>query len=261
MESQVESLRANGIYAVEQLPDNDSPVILLAHGINSDHTEDRSAQKPGLFDLMVDAAAQAGIGTVRFDFRGHGESAPVDGFVSIRSEVEDLKIVLNDARARGRQVFGVASASFGACATCAVLEEAPYLKSVVLLNPVLSPLGTFLDPGSEWARASINDAGLDKLKKTGSLMLDGDFPLGKDFIDDMRSFDPVMDLSNFNGAVSIVHGTADTYVQFEYSRMAAASLSCAFLPIIGSEHGFGVLRDRIFVAEEAVRFSEWAIGR
>lgn len=261
MEKPIESLVSNGIFALEQVPDADARVIVLMHGINSDLTEDRSRDKPGIFDIIVDLAGQCGIGTIRFDFRSHGDSVPVDGHVSIRSEIADIHVVLDDAKARGRRVEGFVAASFGACAASAVLAGQGSLKSAVFLNPVLRPLETFLDPGSAWARQSINPDSLARLAATGSLLLDETFPLGRSFIDDLRTFRPAADLLKYAGALSIIHGTADTYVPFEYSREESAVLGCGFLPIKGAEHGFGVIRDREFVAAETVRFTEWAIGR
>lgn len=49
-------------------------MVLLMHGINADLTEDRSSDKPGLFDLIVEGLSAKGIGSLRFDFRGHGKS-------------------------------------------------------------------------------------------------------------------------------------------------------------------------------------------
>lgn len=263
IEQEIEALQEGGIFALECIPSNDAPVIVLAHGINADHTEDRSANKPGLFDLLVEGLVSEGFGTIRFDFRGHGKSGAVPGYVSISSEVEDLNHVLRVAGEANRQVMCIVGCSFGACATSNALANSAdtAVVSAVLINPVLKPYETFIDPGTEWARASFTPEALRKLEADGVLMLDGSFPLGPSFMRDLQSVDPTGDLDKFAGSMAIVHGSADTYVPFEVSRDYAAKRRCSFLSVDGSEHGFGNIHDRRFVAEFVTDYISWSIRR
>src|SRR5262249_1911683 len=153
-------------------------------------TEDRSSTKPGLFDLLVERFRNAGLGTIRFDFRGHGRSAAVEGYVSIQSELADLRNVVSDAGRRNLDVAGMVACSFGACATSFFLTEdaASSIRCACLVNPVIRPFETFLEPGSPWAQQSFTADALAKLEETGLLLLDGEFPLGAAFVRDIRRF-------------------------------------------------------------------------
>jgi pimeloyl-ACP methyl ester carboxylesterase len=259
MENVVPALSGDGIYALEQLPAADCPVVLLAHGINADHTEDRSAGKPGMFDLVVEKLSALGIGTLRFDFRGHGRSAEVPGFVSIRSEVSDLDVVLQYITDTHGRMDGLVACSFGACATSAVADERK-LGAIALINPVLRPLETFIDPGSSWARQSFTPAAMAELEHSGKLLLDDTFPLGRDFVEDVRISNPAESFRVYDGPMFVAHGTIDSYVPFEYSRDFAASRVCSFLSVNGSEHGFGRIEDREFVADATTSFISWSLS-
>ncbi|MFD5814545.1 alpha/beta hydrolase [Streptomyces sp. NPDC127038] len=260
MEMEIGALAERGIFALEQRGQQGAPSVVLLHGINADHTEDRSSTKPGLFDLLVESLAAQGIGTVRFDFRGHGHSKAVDGHVSIESEFEDLDVVMSWLVDNGRRPQSVVACSFGACATGLYLErKSTQFECVVLVNPVLKPLETFLEPGSPWARENFNEASLRQLDETGTLMLDGELPLGVNFVRDVKTVQPQRGLSEYRGPLSIVHGNADTYVPFEYSADFARRQQASMLVVTGSEHGFGVMKDREFVAAHVSSYVAWAL--
>jgi hypothetical protein len=260
MESIVGTLGDRGVYALEREPGSGDLTVVLAHGINADHTEDRSASKPGLFDVIVDRLSTHGIGTIRFDFRGHGQSDPVDGYVSISSEVEDLERVLEYASRAGRNVVALVGCSFGACATSVVVaKRMAMVENLVLLNPVVRPRETFLEPGSDWARQSFTPEALAALGSGAPLMLDGDFPLGQRFVDDVATIEPTELLRNYKGKLAIVHGTLDTYVPFEYSRHFANEMKSTFVAVTGSEHGFGNMDARNFVAGFVGDYLCWAV--
>lgn len=255
LERVVPELAEKGIYALENLSTS-MPNVLLMHGINSDLHEDASPLKRGFFDRLVAELHALGLGTLRFDFRGHGLSQPVPDGVSIRSELGDLEIVSTWASEAGFAVRGYVGCSFGACATGVFLASQAFDGdlALVLANPVVDPFATFFDPGTPWSRQTVGIRGLAEIQSGKTVMLDGEFPLSPDFLESIVSLNVPAALRSLSMPTLIVHGTNDTYVDVRGSQDLAVDMHGAQFVGVESEHGFGDPTIRQEVAEMAARF-------
>jgi len=251
-EIELDELSKRGIFALWQSPHSGAPVAILAHGIDADHTEGRSEGKPGLFDMVVERLSDHGVATLRFDFRGHGESSPVSGGVTIESEVEDLHQVLELIPSR-RTCSAMISCSFGACATSQIAASAG-ISAAVYLNPVVDPYATFFDPGTCWSRQSIGAQGRQILQNGGRVLLDGEFPLERSFLDSVVKAEVSRKIAESKVPTLFAHGYSDSYVDWSRTRDIAVSQKHFSFVSIDSEHGFGDLSDGQFIASIAADF-------
>ena len=91
-------------------------IIMISHGITSNKEEG------GLFTQLAIQLAQAGYDSLRFDFRGHGQSSgrPVD--MTIRGETDDLTAVIAYARSQTAAPLGLVAASFGTVSTMNLIQ-------------------------------------------------------------------------------------------------------------------------------------------
>jgi alpha-beta hydrolase superfamily lysophospholipase len=121
--------------------------VVLAHGITVDMDEG------GMFVRLADRLSRAGFTVLRFSFRGHGASQGSQEGVTVAGEMLDLQAAVELAAADYGGPLSAVAASFGAVSTCLSL---PYLesrlRSLVLWNPVLDLVHTFVEPELPWGR-------------------------------------------------------------------------------------------------------------
>ncbi len=236
----VELVSADGVSIPTTITHAASPIsgVLLAHGITADRDED------GFFTGLAGALAKSEITSLRFDFRGHGQSEIPSRDFTIAGEVLDLSTSLS----RLRELLpdlprGIVAASFGAVASSRLLAERSFsgVDFLVLINPVLDTRRTFTEPELPWAQSSFTKAALEDMQTTGVLLIDDSFEIGEELVREMHAGpQPFELLAKSSIPILVVHGTDDTYVSFEIARSFAVGHPTAdFVAIEGAEHGFG----------------------
>ncbi len=259
-EIEVVALAEKGLFAIQQVPSPDAPFVVLAHGITVDHTEGRTDERPGLFDGLVEKLARHGLATLRFDFRGHGKSDGVDGFVSIDSAVADMRTVVAYIESVG-VLGGMAGCSFGACATAVVANELPDSPAtIVFFYPVLEVFATLFDPATEWARKTLGPESVSSLESGGTKLIDGVFPIGQPFLDSARKWDIAAQVRKLTQPTMFIHGALDTYVPWKTTRDTANEMSNASFVTLDCDHGFDEPGDARFVTETAAAFLRHGIA-
>src|SRR5205085_1697342 len=129
-------------------------VVVLVHGGGV------TREEGGFFSRLADGLAASGVASLRFDFRGHGES---------EGRQEDLTIsgVLNDIDAAVRQAKSLASsasvgllgASFGGGICGLFASQYPQvLRSLVLINPLINYRRRFIDDKPYWHDGQIDES-------------------------------------------------------------------------------------------------------
>ncbi|MGH3569833.1 MAG: alpha/beta hydrolase [Pseudonocardia sp.] len=121
--------------------------VVLAHGMTVDLDEG------GMYRRLADQLVAAGLGVLRFSFRGHGASAGTQRGVTIAGELLDIEAAIAYARAGFDGPLTVLGSSFGAVA---VLESSAYTRpdQLVLWNPILDLRHTFIEPELLWGRTN-----------------------------------------------------------------------------------------------------------
>ncbi len=226
-------------------------IVVLAHGITVDNSED------GMFPVLAQQLAERGYHSLRFDYRGHGQSQGTQEAMTVAGETLDFQAAFRHAQAIAPSV-GVIASSFGAVSVCYYLQRHGGADYLILWNPVLDMRATFIDPQTPWAKESFSEVGFAHLRQHGYLLLDGSFKIGAELVADMKAqFQPFQALAQLAIPVLTLHGDHDTYVPYTVSQRHGAPNSLSeFVTIPGAEHGFGRQHERAFVIQRTV---EWCI--
>lgn len=235
-------------HAYSEKPNN--TICILAHGITVDMSEG------GIFDRMSMYLREKGIDTIQFDFRGHGNSDGNSKGMTIAGEILDLCAVINYCLQNNYKDIYLLSASFGAVSTsCLPIYYKSKISKLVLWNPVLDLLKTFIDPVLPWGKASFNTESLNKMLMTGSLFIDGEFEISSILIDEFKLYKLIERLREYNIKTMIIHGDKDTYVPFDVAEDTANALNnCKFIRIKGAEHGFGRKEEEELVVKNTLLY-------
>lgn len=212
-------------------------VAVFTHGINTDLDEG------GMYVRLAQRLANDGVGVLRFSFRGHGRSAGSARGVTIAGEMLDVETAVAEARRRWSGVpLVMVAASMGAVAA---LETAHFTRPdfLVLWNPVLDLRRTFIEPELPWGRENFHAGAWTAAERDGFLLLDGEFELGRVFLDEFHRYRPLTTFNASTAPALVVHGSEDSYVSYEVARQAAARSGCTLHTVDGSDHGFDT-RDR-----------------
>ena len=214
--------------------------VVLAHGITVNRDEYN-----GLFSKTSAALASRGFSCIRFDFRGHGESAMPQERMTVRGEREDLRTACEFMRRTvPSRPLHIVACSFGAVSTILYASTNP-VDSIVLWNPVLDMKRTFVEPITTWARTYFNADAMRQAVDTGYLMLEN-FRIGTTLIDEMRTTDLSTPFRRLAVPILVFHGDADDVVPFQFTAQACAqSKNCQLVTLAGAGHGFLDYQDKV----------------
>lgn len=181
-------------------------LMLMVHGITSDRSE------WGIFDLLADEVAKEGVASLRFDFRGHGESElhePLISLTGILSDVTSAWDVLERAAGTsdaGRYIVG---SSFGGGLAYAAASSNGRFDRAFLVAPVFDYLADIDHCAPKWR---------SELKRKDHFKYN-DLALGRALANEALYFDP---LAGPAVHTIIFHGTKDTDVSIDLSRAVVA---------------------------------------
>lgn len=211
------------------LPDGEEksvPLVIMSHGFNSGRN---SCAK------MAYAFGKSGIASVRFDFGGFGESDGKVNKISVLTEVEDLKEIIDYVKTLDfvdtDHIFLFGN-SMGGLVTALTAEERQEDICAVILNyPALS-----LADGVRAGKCLTATFDVNNLPKI--IRSDG-VPLGQVFITDIMDMDFYANLDKLAVDVLLIHGDVDDTVDISSSIRASALIpNCTFYVMEGGGHGF-----------------------
>jgi dipeptidyl aminopeptidase/acylaminoacyl peptidase len=209
------------------------PAALLLHGFTG-----TKAESHRMFVKISRTLAEHGIASLRFDFRGSGDSAGNFEDMTIRSEVVDsleaIKFLARHKRVNSRRLALIGMSMGGAVAAHVVAREKHRIKSLVLLAPVSEGEG-ILD------ELSTPDA-VSSLVETGITDHDGNL-VGVAFIRQFAEMKPLREVVKSQCPVLIVHGARDQTVPAHHADMYERALQThkrvvKKVIIPGADHNF-----------------------
>lgn len=212
------------------------PAVLMCHGFTG-----HRAEAHFLFVHTARALAEAGIGALRFDCRGSGESEGKFSDMTIETEIADADAALDYLRSRPEvdpARVAVLGLSMGGCvAACLAGRDAAAGKgrlAALVLWAAVGHLNGLRDRGKR-------DKGRPRLPD-GSVDLGG-IALGPKFSEVAGQIEPLEEVAAFSGPALIVHGTEDGAVPVSHAADYGEVLGdeATVHTIEGSDHVFSSL--------------------
>lgn len=229
----------SGIYrSVEGSP---KAGVVLAHGILVEKNYG------GFYPALSTALARLGLESLRFDFRGHGESEGRLEEMTIAGEVEDLATAVRFLRGRQASPVGIVGTSLGAGIAVVYVAQArrtPF--ALILLSSILDFRRGFLEPETPWAKKWFTPSALAAAYARGTLDLGGR-SLGIALVREFEAVHPAKVLRDLTVPVLMVHGAQDPIASFPAAQEAAqSSPGVKFVRVGGGEHYFEGAEVRVF---------------
>jgi hypothetical protein len=231
--------------------------LVLVHG--GGVTRDEA----GFFTRLADGVAQAGVASLRFDLRGHGESEGRQEDLTLSAILNDIGSALHHAQeSLGVNKLSLLGTSFsgGIAAYFAARGPVP-LHRLVLGNPLLNYEKRFIDDKPYWTDGQINEEAGRELAAQGFVAHSPTFKLGRALLNEVFWLRPQTVLDEIRTPTLILHGTKDTFIPIESSRAAADQLTAPhrLVEVEGAQHGFAVHDDPTYADPQSQAWQAFVI--
>jgi uncharacterized protein len=209
------------------------PTVLMLHGFTGQRLEPHR-----LFLLLSRQFAEHGIASLRFDFRGSGESEGTFDQMTVAREVEDVVAAYHFLKSRpevdGSRLGLMGLSMGGMVSALSVAQPGLEFKALSLWAPAHPKLWLAQFPDGvtpEQVRAAVADPAIRAELRGGvpfdeySGFLDfGGNAVSMDFIADMPLLHPFETVKAHKGPAQVVHGTADPAVPIAIGQQYAEAL-------------------------------------
>jgi alpha-beta hydrolase superfamily lysophospholipase len=234
----------DGLHLAGTLVRPDTPAdqaVVLVHGGGV------TREEGGFFTRLAAGLAQAGVASLRFDLRGHGESEGRQEDLTIAGILGDINAAITQvAETTGARDLALLGTSFagGICAYYAA-QHPEQLRSLALLNPLLNYKKRFIDDKPYWHHDQIDEDAGRELLANGHLAHSPTFKLGRALLNEVFYLQPHRSLRQITTPTLLLHGTRDTFIPVNSSRRAVTEFGgeAKLVEIDGAQHGFAVHDD------------------
>jgi hypothetical protein len=212
------------------------------------------------------------VASLRFDLRGHGDSGGRQEDLTLAAVLNDIRVaVAHVRRACGATHVSLVGQSFGGgiCAYFAAKRRTDVAR-LVLLCPQLDYKKRTIDSRPYWKDDHLDEATARQLDQRGYIDFTPTFRHGRAILNEVFWLQPHTVLGEIAAPTMIVHGTRDTLVPIETSRVAMTQLaaSARLVEIDGAQHGFAVHDDPQYLDPQSQQWqgtvirtvAEWIIS-
>ncbi len=213
----------------ENIPKNCSTVIVAMHGFAGD-------KESGCISLLEQIASELGIGLIKFDWPGHGESK-TDGFnLTIENCLSDLNSIIEYLKAKNENYNLVAfSTSFGGYLTLLYNYYYPNtFTKIILRSPAIKMYNVVINSlltenmKNELLKYHYFNYGFERIIK-----------ITEKFVNQLKENDLLKLYSDKKlNHISIIHGTEDDVVPIEDSIKFSNCHDCTMYQIEGADHRY-----------------------
>lgn len=196
------------------LPENvDNPnVVIMLHG----GPGGRKIGPGRIYETLSYSLVKKGIGTIRFDFLGEGDSEGKYADMTFAGQRAEYRQILQYARTNGFGNIGLLAESYGGAT--AVAEYTNDIKCLGLLWSTIDLIDTSFN-------IYLTPERLTELEHNG-VITDGDFQIGKEFIRELQEEGNVLHhVDKVTAPTLLIHGNADNEVPYQQSQAIFERLS------------------------------------
>jgi pimeloyl-ACP methyl ester carboxylesterase len=251
-----DGLALRGTFVVPDGPPRGAAVLVHGGGVTRD--------EGGFFTRIAAGLAAAGLASLRFDLRGHGESEGRQEDLTISGVVNDIRAAVDDVRQRTEiEAAALIGTSFGGGITAFFAARYPdRVQSLVLLNPLLDYKKRFVDDKPYWHGDQIDEDAGRELIAQGFLPHSPTFKLGRPLLNEVFYLRPQLALPEIAAPTLFIHGTRDTFIPVISSREAVSRLrsEARLVEIDGAQHGFAVHDDPGYLDPQTQVWQAHVIG-
>ncbi|HWE45677.1 MAG TPA: alpha/beta fold hydrolase [Caulobacteraceae bacterium] len=201
------------------------------------------------------ALADQGVGVLRFDFAGLGQSEGVFGRGGFSANVDDLVAAADAMRAHGCNPQLLIGHSLGGAAMLAAAGRIAGAKAVATIGACADPAHILL----------LLKDGLDAIERDGKaeVSIQGrTFTLDKSFVDDVRSQHLLERVAHLGRALLVMHSPIDETVGIENAAelFTAAKHPKSFISLDKADHLLSRREDGDYVARMVVAWASRYVG-
>lgn len=231
--------------------------IVLVHGAGVDREEG------GFFRRLAEGLGEVGVASLRYDLRGHGESGGRQEEVTLAAHLNDIRVALAQLRkVTDASDISLLGTSFGGgLAAYYAAKQPDELTRLVLLNPQLNYKTRYIDQKPYWSSGFLDDMTAEALSEQGFISHRPGVKHGRALLNEVFWIRPVEVLGDIKAPTLIVHGTEDTFVPVESSRIASGQLTTRheLVEIEGAQHGFAVHDDPQYLNPQSQEWQAFVI--
>lgn len=206
------------------------PMAILCHGFGGNKDEHQ-----GMMKAIADSLLVEGIGSIRFDFNGHGESEGKFSEMTVPNEIEDAKCIYRYITALpycGK--VSIVGHSQGGVVSSMVAGElgADKIDRVVLLAPAAVLREDAL-------RGSTFGKQYDPINPPAEIPLFPGVALGGEYVRTARTLPIYETACQYTGPVCLIHGTDDRVAPYSFSETYNREYQHSELHLLDlDDHGF-----------------------
>lgn len=211
------------------IPDGARVIIIAMHGFCGD----KSSSCIGELEKRV---TQKGIGLIKFDWPGHGESEAAGDQLTLDNCLSDIDSVVEYVKSVSPHARLIAFAtSFGGyLALLYNYYNRDVFEKIILRSPAINMYKALMN-------GVLTNEALSQLRQNGSTVygFERDLKITESFVEEVRGND-ISEM--YHGIalpnVSIIHGTDDDLVPFADSRLFANEHRCQLHEVKGADHRY-----------------------
>lgn len=219
-----------------------APCIILFHGFTGSKQE-----ASFLFTKLSRQLENEGLGVIRFDFSGSGDSDGEFQDMTFGGEVNEAVHILRYAQSLDwvdSSRISLLGFSMGGAVATQVAKRFP--------NDIYK-LGLWA-PAGIMNKKAVLYYDHERVRPDGTIDLGG-LLLGRGFYDELKDWDLFADIDNYKGPVRVFHGTNDETVPIEISERYLSIYNDASLtPIQDANHTFAKIEWQEALLQETVAF-------